>query len=104
EYLHNMGVAASLTISLIKDEKLWGLIACHHQSPKYISYELRKACEFLGRLIFAEISAREETEDHDRRINLIYIQSVLIEYMSQEENFVDGLVKNPQNLLDLASA
>ncbi len=104
EYLHNMGVAASLTISLIKDQKLWGLIACHHQSPKYISYELRKACEFLGRLIFAEISAREETEDHDRRINLTYIQSRLIEYMSQEENFIDGLVKNPQNLLDLASA
>ncbi|WP_442949667.1 ATP-binding protein [Nostoc sp.] len=104
EYLHNMGVAASLTISLIKDQKLWGLIACHHQSPKYISYELRKACEFLGRLIFTEISAREETEDHDRRINLTYIQSRLIEYMSQEENFIDGLVKNAQNLLDLASA
>ncbi|MEH2362424.1 ATP-binding protein [Nostoc sp.] len=104
EYLHNMGVGATLTISLIKDQKLWGLIACHHQSPKYISYELRKACEFLGRLIFAEISAREETEDHDRQINMTYIQSRLIEYMSQDENFIDGLVKNPQNLLDLANA
>ncbi|MEH1764929.1 MAG: ATP-binding protein [Nostoc sp.] len=104
EYLHNMGVAASLTISLIKDQKLWGLIACHHQSSKYISYELRKACEFLGRLIFAEISAREETEDHDRQINLTRIQSVLIEYMSEDENFIDGLVKNPQYILDLASA
>ncbi|MEH1959329.1 MAG: ATP-binding protein [Nostoc sp.] len=104
EYLHNMGVGATLTISLIKDQKLWGLIACHHQSPKYISYELRKACEFLGRLIFAEISAREETEDHDRQINMTYIQSRLIEYMSEDENFIDGLVKNPQNLLDLANA
>lgn len=104
EYLHNMGVGASLTISLIKDQKLWGLIACHHQSSKYISYELRKACEFLGRLIFTEISVREETEDHDRQINMTYIQSRLIEHMSQDENFIDGLVKNPQNLLDLASA
>lgn len=104
EYLHNMGVSATLTISLIKDQKLWGLIACHHQSPKYISYELRKACEFLGRLIFAQISAREETEDYDHRINLTHIQLVLIEYMSQEEHFIDGLVKNPQHFLDLASA
>ncbi|MBW4676524.1 MAG: GAF domain-containing protein [Desmonostoc geniculatum HA4340-LM1] len=104
EYLHNMGVGASLTISLIKDQKLWGLIACHHQSPKYVSYELRKACEFLGRVIFTEISAREETEDYYHRINLTHIQSLLIEYMSQEENFIDGLVKNPQSLLDLASA
>ncbi len=104
EYLHNMGVGASLTISLIKDQKLWGLIACHHQSPKYVSYELRKACEFLGRVIFSEISAREETEDYDYRMRLTYIQSALIEYMSQEENFIDGLVKHQPNLLDLTSA
>jgi chemotaxis family two-component system sensor kinase Cph1 len=104
EYLHNMGVGASLTISLIKDQKLWGLIACHHQTPKYISYELRKACEFLGRVIFSEISAREETEDYDYRMSLTYIQTLLVEYMSQEDNFIDGLVKNQPNLLDLTSA
>ncbi|TAE58266.1 MAG: GAF domain-containing protein [Nostocales cyanobacterium] len=104
EYLHNMGVGASLTISLMKDQKLWGLIACHHQTPKYISYELRKACEFLGRLIFSEISAREETEDYDYRMNLTYIQTELVDYMSQEDNFIDGLVKKQPNLLDLTSA
>jgi len=35
EYLKNMGVTASMSILLIKDKKLWGLIACHHQSTKY---------------------------------------------------------------------
>jgi chemotaxis family two-component system sensor kinase Cph1 len=104
EYLQNMGVGAYLTISLIKDQKLWGLIACHHQTPKYVSYELRKVCEFLGRVIFSEISAREETEDYNYRINLTYIQTLLVEYMSQEDNFIDGLVKNQPNLLDLTSA
>lgn len=104
EYLHNMGVGASLTISLIKEQKLWGLIACHHQTPKYVSYELRKACEFLGRVIFSEISGREESADYGYRISLNHIQSTLIEYMSQEENFIDGLVKNQPNLLDLTSA
>ncbi|HLO84772.1 MAG TPA: ATP-binding protein [Nostocaceae cyanobacterium] len=104
EYLHNMGVGSSLTISLIKDQKLWGLIACHHQTPKYVSYELRKACEFLGRVIFAELSAREETEDYDYRMNLTHIQSLLVEYMSQSENFIDGLVKYQPNLLDLTAA
>jgi chemotaxis family two-component system sensor kinase Cph1 len=104
EYLHNMGVAASLTISLIKDHKLWGLIACHHQSPKYVSYELRKACEFLGRIIFSEISGKEETEDYDYQLNLNHIQSLLVEYMSQEPNFIDGLVKNQINLLNLTNA
>jgi chemotaxis family two-component system sensor kinase Cph1 len=104
EYLDNMGVGASLTISLIKDQKLWGLIACHHQSPKYVSYELRKACEFLGRVIFGEISVREETQDYDYQMSLTHIQSILIEYMSLSENFIDGLVKHQQNLLDLTGA
>ncbi len=104
EYLHNMGVGASLTISLMKDQKLWGLIACHHQTPKHVSYELRKACEFLGRVVFAEISAKEETEDYGYQMKLNYVQSALIEYMSQEENFVEGLLKHQPNLLDLASA
>ncbi|MFM7788294.1 MAG: GAF domain-containing protein, partial [Microcystis panniformis] len=80
EYLHNMGVGASLTISLIENKRLWGIIACHHRTPKYVPYELRKACEFLGRVIFSEISAREETEDYDYRVKLNFVQSQLIDY------------------------
>ena len=104
EYLHNMGVGASLTISLIKEGRLWGLIACHHKTPKFVSYELRKACEFLGRMIFSEISTREETEDYDYRMKLTSIQSNLIDYMSQDDNFISGLIKHEPNLLDLTSA
>lgn len=104
EYLQNMGVRASLTISLMKDEQLWGLITCHNQTPKYLSYELRKVCEFLGRVIFAEISAIEEAEDHEYRLKLSYIQNALIRYMSREENFIEGLVNDQPNLLDLTSA
>jgi chemotaxis family two-component system sensor kinase Cph1 len=104
EYLHNMGVGSSLTISLMKDQKLWGLIACHHRTPMYVSYELRKACEFLGRLIFAEISTREEAADYDYRMKLAHVQSTLIEQMAQEDNFVDGLLQQEPSLLDLANA
>ncbi len=104
EYLHNMGVGASLTISLMKDQELWGLIACHHRTPKYVPYELRKACEFLGRVIFAEISTYEETVDHQYRLNLANIQSTLVERMSQADNFIDALVQYEPNLLDLVNA
>ncbi len=104
EYLHNMGVGASLTISLIKEGKLWGLIACHHPTPKFVSFELRKACEFLGRMIFSEISTREQTQDCDYRIKLNDIQSSLIDCISQEDNFIAGLIKHQSNLLDLTSA
>jgi chemotaxis family two-component system sensor kinase Cph1 len=104
EYLHNMGVGASLTISLIKEGRLWGLIACHHQTPKFVSFELRKACEFLGRMIFTEILTREENEDSDYRIKLNEIHSSLIDCISQEGNFIAGLIDHQSNLLNLTSA
>lgn len=104
EYLHNMGVCASLTISLIEDGKLWGLIACHHLTPKYVPYELRKACEFLGRVIFSEISNREESEDYDYRMKLATMRSQLVDQMTESANFVDGLVKDESDFLDLAAA
>ncbi len=104
EYLHNMGVGASLTISLIENGKLWGLIACHHLTPKYVSYELRKACEFLGRVIFSEISNRQESEDYGYRTKLAQMRSQLINNMTQSENLVVGLVKDESSLLDMTAA
>lgn len=104
EYLHNMGVGSSLTISLMKDHKLWGLIACHHRTPRQIPYELRKACEFLGRVIFSEIANREEEADHLYRVKLSQVQTTLIDAMSRQDNFIDALVQGDPNLLDLANA
>ncbi|HEY9814291.1 MAG TPA: ATP-binding protein [Candidatus Obscuribacterales bacterium] len=104
DYLHNMGVGASLTISLMKDNKLWGLIACHHRTPKLVPYELRKACEFLGRVIFAEISTREEEADYSYRAKLAQVQTALIDFMSEADYFVDGLTRHNPNLLDLVDA
>lgn len=104
EYLHHMNVEASLTISLMKDQKLWGLIACHHKTPKYVPYELRKACEFLGRVIFSEISTLEEEADQSYQLQLAAVQTALIDQMAQEDYFIDGLVRRDPNLLDLVGA
>ncbi|MGK7945242.1 MAG: ATP-binding protein [Microcystaceae cyanobacterium] len=104
EYLHNMGVESSLTISLIHEEKLWGLIACHHRTPKFVPYELRKACEFLGRVVFNEIAVKEETEDYDYRMKLATVQTQLVEKMSESDSFVKGLIEHTPNLLDLTGA
>jgi two-component system, chemotaxis family, sensor kinase Cph1 len=82
EYMQNMGVTASMSISIIKNKQLWGLIACHHQSPKYIPYEIRSACELLGQMTSLEMSAQEESEDTESKIQVKSVHSKLIEYMS----------------------
>lgn len=101
EYLHNMRVRASMSISLIKDGELWGLIACHHQSPKRIPYEVRTACEFLGQVMSLELSTKEGNENYEYRIEQKSIQAKLIEYLSVEQNFISRLIKYKPNLPDL---
>jgi light-regulated signal transduction histidine kinase (bacteriophytochrome) len=104
EYLKNMGVVASVSISLIRDKKLWGLIACHHQSPKYISHRVRTACEFLGQIMSLELATKEDNEDLEYKLRLKSIQSNFVEAISQPDHLEDGLVKDKSQWLDLVSA
>lgn len=62
EYLRNMGVTASMSVSIVKDERLWGLIACHHTTAKTIPYQVRVSCEILARVFSAHIAAAEEED------------------------------------------
>lgn len=55
EYLQNMGVHATLTISLKVKGELWGLIACHHYSPRYLSLKTRSVCEIFGTIVSLRI-------------------------------------------------
>lgn len=48
EYLRNMGVKASMSVSVMRRGKLWGLIACHHYAPLRLSYSVRTAAELFG--------------------------------------------------------
>jgi light-regulated signal transduction histidine kinase (bacteriophytochrome) len=66
EYLRNMGVAASMSISIVKDGRLWGLIACHHNQPKLVRHQTRIACEALAHLFSSHIAAAEETDGRAR--------------------------------------
>ena len=65
EYLRNMGVGASLSISIIIDGKLWGLFACHHYSPKILPYSQRTAVELFSELfsLMLERALYRETEE-----------------------------------------
>lgn len=69
-YLKNMGVAASASISIVKDGVLWGMIACHHYSPRRLSPELRAAAAGLASALARQIRAREEAELYRERLRL----------------------------------
>lgn len=70
QYLRNMGVEASASISIVKDGMLWGLIACHHHAPKQIPRDLRAAAINLAGGLARQIRAKEEAETYRERLRL----------------------------------
>ena len=62
EYLRNMGVAASMSISIVVDGELWGLIACHHNTPKSLSIPLRVATELFAQFLSLHVATIENRE------------------------------------------
>ncbi|GAB4284233.1 MAG: hypothetical protein Fur0025_14810 [Oscillatoriaceae cyanobacterium] len=104
EYLKNMEVAASMSISLIHQQGLWGLIACHHNQPKFVPYETRTICEFLGQVMSTEISNKQLNENLDYQLQLKDILGQLVERLTRSTDFIEPLTTNPELLLKLAGA
>ncbi len=104
EYLQNMGVTASMSVSLIQNKKLWGLIACHHHTPKFIPYETRTICEFLGQLMSTELANKEANKDLDYKLYLKTIQRGFLERLTKAMGFVEELDHDHGALLALTGA
>ena len=64
EYLRNMGVAASLSISIVVEGKLWGLIACHHNTPKLVPLPLRVSAELFAQYYSLQVAIAERRAEY----------------------------------------
>lgn len=101
EYLRNMGVAASMSTPIIVDNKLWGLISCHHRSPKLISFELRTSFEIISGIVASQLSTHQKEEIFRYRTGLHHIELKLLEQIYSKQDLSEGLLENPAYLLEL---
>ena len=97
EYLKNMGVGASLSISIIVDGKLWGLFACHHYAARRPTFERRSVSELFAQMFSMRLESRErkETVEYERRARDISDQ--LLGAVASDET----LLKDPDWLADI---
>lgn len=103
EYLANMNVGATLTASLLKHGELWGMIAAHHRTPRFVPYRVRVACEMLARTASLRITALEERDELAQRLQLRSLQPALLEAVAKDGSFTDAIARGRQ-LLDVADA
>jgi len=91
QYLANMGVAASASISVVRDGVLWGLIACHHETPRLMPYDVRVACRALGGGLARQIKAKEEAESYRQRIRLRNAEDEIVALLSRDGKLHEAL-------------
>lgn len=81
EYLKNMGIAASMSISVMQNGRLWGLIACHHNEPLKVSYPVRMAAELMAHTFSAFLSnfmqSHLQTDTQSRQAYLRELHSAI---------------------------
>ncbi|WP_313457457.1 HWE histidine kinase domain-containing protein [Pseudomonas sp.] len=78
EYLSNMGVGASMSISVIVNGALWGLIACHHYSPRTLSMGQRLAAEMFGEFFSLHIETLRTRHNLEAAVNVHHALEALL--------------------------
>lgn len=104
EYLRNMGVNATLTLSIMIGNKLRGLVACRNDTPRHVAADLQIACELFAQLLSIQLDARIELAAARRRIDYQNAQAALARSLPMDGDIGARLVGGPVTLLDLIPA
>ncbi|MGI4848871.1 MAG: GAF domain-containing sensor histidine kinase, partial [Janthinobacterium lividum] len=104
QYMRNMGTMASMSISLVIRDKLWGLISCHNDVPAPISFHQRTVCEQLGQILALRIGALEDASELRFRLDVRRVMVAMLAGLTQGADFIDNLRSVLPELLEFMRA
>ncbi|SDQ37186.1 SpoIIE family protein phosphatase [Quadrisphaera sp. DSM 44207] len=103
QYLRNMGVAASMSISLLHEGRLWGLVACHHCAGAHRPAQpVRSAAEFLGRTASLLLPTVQRRDSYEAVLASAAVRSRLTELLAARPDLpLEALTREETTLADL---
>jgi light-regulated signal transduction histidine kinase (bacteriophytochrome) len=104
QYMRNMGTGASMSVSVLSEGELWGLISCHNQVARRVPYHVRTACEFIGQILSLQIAVKQRAVLVEERIARRAIQVRLLGRMAGDTDFMAALGRDQQSLLALTQS
>lgn len=104
EYMRNMNVAASLAISIVHRDSLWGMLVCHHNTPRTVAPELRSVAKLLGQVMSLLIGSLGEAEAYADRLARQSAMQSICDAIGDDQPILNGLTHNPSALLGLVDA
>lgn len=103
EYLQNMGVGASMSVSILRDGRLWGLFACHHYGAHNVPFERRTAAELFGQMFSLLMESRERDSEAAYEARARKLHNQLVTVMAAEATRFDSIVSHLDEIADLLS-
>ncbi|MCX2888716.1 MULTISPECIES: ATP-binding protein [Pseudomonas] len=104
QYMRNMGTLASMSLSIVVDGELWGLVSCHHHEPRTVDLRTRTACELLASVLSLQIESRESHASTQKLLELRQHIVRMISSMADHDSVSEGLLNLPEVLLAFAGA
>lgn len=104
DYMRNMGTISSMSISIVAEGRLWGLISGHHSEPREVPYLVRSACDVLSRIVSSQLLAFRKSAEMAQAIRLKSVHGQLLTFMAAGENYIDGLLRHPNELFAVTGA
>ena len=104
EYMVNMAVYGAMSVSIVRDGRLWGLISCHNTLPRFVCFETRQACELLAQVLTWQIAVLEESEVIRHSMRVRSVQHRLLYELGGAADLQAGLARSGGELLALMDA
>lgn len=101
QYLKNMGVKASMSISIIIAGKLWGLVACHHYSRHVVPFESREIAQYMGLMLSYLIALKTQSSNALQEAKALSMNAAISDRMAKEVFFIEGLRQEVDLLMEM---
>jgi PAS domain S-box-containing protein len=104
EYMRNMGTMSSMSISIVHEGKLWGLISGHHATPRTVPFLVRSACDMLTKMVGNQLSAFRTAEKLGKMVHFHAVQRRMLTQMAADKNYLTALKDRLHDLMLVTDA
>jgi light-regulated signal transduction histidine kinase (bacteriophytochrome) len=104
QYMRNMGTISSMSISIVLDRQLWGLVSCHCAEPKTVPYLIRSACDMLTKMAVTQLNTFRATARFNEMVRFHNAQRDLLTTLAGEQNYAAALLRQSRALLKITNA
>jgi PAS domain S-box-containing protein len=104
EYMRNMGTISSMSISIVCEGRLWGLISGHHKEPRTVPYLVRSACDLLTKIMGTQLIGFRTASNLSKMVHFHAVQRTMLTQIAAENNHVAAMMARMSDLAQVTGA